>query len=278
MRRWILISALIVALLSMGCATEEVAEKPTATPTETATTPIETATAVETEEEVLEEKPHWSYEGDTGPEHWAEIGYPDCAGNQQSPVDIPADAPINEGGITFNYNPSELKIINNGHTIKIEYDEGSSIIFGDKEYKLLQYHFHAPSEHTINGEYYDMELHLVHQSDDGEYAVVGVMIKAGSENENYTPVWEHLPAEEGELQTISGVSVNAIDLLPEDKSYYHYMGSFTTPPCTEGVKWFILSTPVELSSEQIDAFRAIYDGNNRPVQPLNDREFLEVTE
>jgi carbonic anhydrase len=259
MRRCILIATVILALLFLGCA-EEITEKP--------------LTPVETPKEEVREEVHWSYKGETGPEHWAELGYSDCAGSEQSPVDIPADAPIHDADISFNYNPSALNIINNGHTIKVEYDKGSTIEVEGKTYNLLQFHFHAPSEHTINGEYYDMELHLVHQSDDGEYAVIGVMIKAGSENDAYTPVWEHLPAEKGELETISGVSVNAIDLLPEDRSYYRYNGSFTTPPCTEGVKWFVLSTPVELSNEQIGAFKAIYSGNNRPTQPMNEREFI----
>jgi len=271
-RLCILITANTVMFL--GCA-EEVSEAP-AEETHVEETPVETTEEVHAEETVEEahvEETHWGYEGETGPEHWAEIGYPDCAGSEQSPVDI-SDAPVHDADITFNYNPTALNIINNGHTIKVEYDEGSTITVEGKAYNLLQFHFHAPSEHTIDGEYYDMELHLVHQSDDGEYAVIGVMITAGKENEAYKPVWDNMPAEEGELQTISGVTVNAIDLLPEDRSYYRYDGSFTTPPCTEGVKWFVLSNPVELSEEQIDAFEAIYLGNNRPVQPMNEREFI----
>ena len=142
-----------------------------------------------------------------------------------------------------------------------------------KTYNLLQFHFHALSEHTVGGEYYAGEMHLVHQSDDGEYAVVGVLLTEGEENAAYAPVWDNLPTEEGELETIEGVTVNAADLLPADQAYYRYAGSFTTPPCTEGVKWFVISNPAMLSTAQMDAFEAIYDHNYRPVLPFNARTF-----
>ncbi|RME46322.1 MAG: carbonic anhydrase family protein [Caldilineae bacterium] len=221
---------------------------------------------------------HWGYEGENGPEHWGELS-PDFAtcstGTEQSPVDIPASAPINAANIVFNYQPTALNIVNNGHTIQVNYDEGSSMQVEGKTYNLLQFHFHAPSEHTLDGQYSDMEMHLVHQSADGEYAVVGVMLKRGAENPAYAPVMNNLPPTEGEPETISGVSVNAADLLPADQSYYRYNGSFTTPPCTEGVKWFVLTAPVELSDAQVSAFEQIYSGNYRPVQPLNNRTFLQ---
>lgn len=218
----------------------------------------------------------WGYDGEHGPEHWGELSpdYALCAqGREQSPIDIPVWAPLNQPDIQFVYEPTKLTIVNNGHTVKVEYDDGSTMGLDGKVYKLLQFHFHAPSEHTVQGQYYPIEVHFVHQSDDGEYAVVGVFVREGAENTAYQPVWEHLPANPGEPQTIEGVTVNAMDLLPADTSYYRYDGSFTTPPCTEGVKWFVLATPVEMSAEQIAAFQAIYDHNNRPVQPLNDRMF-----
>ncbi|MCK4938540.1 MAG: carbonic anhydrase family protein [Methanosarcinales archaeon] len=216
---------------------------------------------------------HWGYEGEAGPEHWAELGYPDCSGNEQSPIDIPVGTSLHSDDISFNYNLTALNIVNNGHSIKVEYDEGSSIEVENNTYQLLQLHFHYLSENTIMGEHSDMEMHLVHQSDDGEYAVVGVMMEPGSENSAYAPIWEHMPAEVGDVETISGVNVSAVELLPENRTYYRFDGSFTTPPCTEGVKWFLMGTPVELSTEQIDAFKVIYSNNYRPVQPLNDREF-----
>ncbi|MBW6516984.1 MAG: carbonic anhydrase family protein [ANME-2 cluster archaeon] len=216
---------------------------------------------------------HWGYEGEGGPEHWAELGNPDCSGNEQSPIDIPAGTLLHNTDISFNYHPSALNIVNNGHSIEVEYDEGSSIEVENNTYQLLQLHFHSLSENTIMGEYSDMEMHLVHQSNVGEYAVVGVMMEAGSKNNAYAPIWENMPAEVGDIETIRGVNVIAVTMLPENRTYYRFDGLFTTPPCTEGVKWFLMSNPVELSPEQIDAFREIYSHNYRPVQPFNDREF-----
>lgn len=226
---------------------------------------------IEHTEDVTEH--HWGYVGEIGPEHWAELGYPECSGYEQSPIDIPAGTLLHNADITFNYDPSELTIVNNGHSIKVEYDEGSSIDVENNTFQLLQLHFHSLSENTIMGEHSDMEMHLVHRNNESEYAVIGIMIESGTENNAYAPVWEHLPAEMGDVQTIRGTNVNAFDMLPENRAYYRFDGSFTTPPCTEGVKWFLMSTPVELSTEQINAFKEIYSNNYRPVQPRNDREF-----
>jgi len=225
---------------------------------------------------IADEEVHWTYEGEHGPEHWGELSpeFAACSeGREQSPIDIPAAASVNPADIVFNYQPTALNIVNNGHTIKVSYDEGSSIEVDGTTYNLLQFHFHALSEHTIKGEYSDVEMHLVHQSAAGGYAVVGVMLERGSENQAYALVWGHLPAEEGEPETIGGVTVKADDLLPAERTYHRYNGSFTTPPCTEGVKWFVMSTPVELSEAQVAAFEAIYDHNYRPVQPFNQRVF-----
>ncbi|MBE0523195.1 MAG: carbonic anhydrase family protein [Methanosarcinales archaeon] len=247
------------AVLISGC-TDELEE-----------THVETSEDDAHTEEVAEH--HWGYEGEGGPEHWAELGYPDCSGNNQSPINIPAGTSVHTADISFNYEPTALNIVNNGHSIQVDYDEGSSIEVENNTYQLLQLHFHSLSENTINGNYSDMEMHLVHQSDEGEYAVIGVMMENGSENSAYTLIWENMPAEVGEVETISGVNIDADDLLPEELTYYRFDGSFTTPPCTEGVNWYLMDTPVELSSEQIDAFKEIYSNNYRPVQPLNDREF-----
>ncbi len=258
------------AILFSGC-TEKSTEKTGKQIGES--TPNETISrGVVSSEKVSE--PHWTYEGEEGPEHWAELGYMDCTGKEQSPIDIPYKAPLHADDISFNYNPSVLEISNNGHTIKVADENNSMIIVDGNAYRLQQYHFHAPSEHTLNGTYYDIELHLVHQSDDGKYAVVGVMIKSGSGNRAYAPIWEHLPTMRGKQENISSVKIDANDLLPKNLSYYRYNGSLTTPPCTEGVNWFVLSTPVELSKAQVEAFHAIYSNNNRPIQPLNQRKFI----
>ncbi len=214
---------------------------------------------------------HWGYEGAEGPEHWVGLGYVECGGAIQSPIDIPGDAFVHYDDIAFTYAPMQLEIINNGHTIKVVCNESSYITVSGMEFKLLQYHFHAPSEHTSNGNHYDMEMHLVHQSVDGEYVVIGVMIQKGSENSSYAVIWDHMPSDEGESIKIDGVSTTPADLLPLNHDYYAYDGSFTTPPCTEGVKWYVLTDPVELSSRQIEQFRAIYDSNNRPLQIANGR-------
>ena len=223
--------------------------------------------------------PHWSYEGEAGPDHWGDLAadYATCStGTHQSPVDILAPESQALTDIQFNYNPSALTIKNNGHTIQVDYAEGSSITVDGTTYNLLQFHFHHPSEHTVDGVVYPMEMHLVHADADGNLAVIGVLIKEGVKaNAAFAPVWANLPAEEVEPTLIDGATVNAADLLPADRTYDTYSGSLTTPPCSENVKWLVLTTPVELSVEQITAFSDIFEHNARPVQPLNDRSISE---
>jgi carbonic anhydrase len=223
---------------------------------------------------------HWGYEGAGGPEHWGELS-PEFAlcstGKEQTPIDVPSTAVVNPTDIVFNYQPTALNIFNNGHTIQINYDQGSSIEVGGKTYHLRQFHFHTPSEHTVDSQHTDLEMHLVHQSDDNQLAVVGVMLKRGSENPAYTPVFDHLPAQEGEPTAIAGVAVNANDLLPQARTYYRYNGSLTTPPCSEGVQWLLMNTPVELAEAQVSAFQQIFSQNARPIQPLNSRAFWQTS-
>ncbi|MCH7663046.1 MAG: carbonic anhydrase family protein, partial [Chloroflexi bacterium] len=140
-------------------------------------------------------------------------------------------------------------------------------------YALRQFHFHSPSEHTLAGENMAMEMHLVHTDADDNIAVIGVLLIEGTENPAFDPVWDNMPAEEGNPVTVQGAFVDVDDLLPDDRSYYEYTGSLTTPPCTEGVLWHVLAQPVEISAEQLSAFHAIHDGTNRPVQPMNERGF-----
>jgi len=220
---------------------------------------------------------HWGYEGEVGPEHWGDLSpdYAACSqGVEQSPIEIPATAPVNPPGLSFNYQSSALNIVNNGHAIQVNYDQGSNLEIGGASYPLVQFHLHSLSEHTLNGAHMPMEVHLVHKDASGHVAVIGIMIVEGAQNPAYEAILAHMPAEEGESQMISGTAVDAGDLLPADQSYYHYNGSLTTPPCTEGVRWFVMAAPVELSTAQIAAFQSIYDNNYRPVQPLNERTFL----
>ncbi len=221
--------------------------------------------------------PHWSYDGDTGPAYWGDLS-PDYAlcgtGQSQSPIDIPSSAPSNPADLVMAYQPSAVNIFNNGHTIEVEYDHGSAMTVDGSEYQLLQFHLHASSENTVDGNYYPMEVHFVHKNAEGRFAVIGVFLKEGAENAAYAPVFANLPTSEGEPEAVPGALVNAADLMPVNKTYWRWSGSLTTPPCTEGVTWLMMNEPVEVSADQIAAFTAIYDHNFRPTQPMNGREFI----
>ena len=219
----------------------------------------------------------WTYEGAEGPEHWGELSpdYELCGiGVEQSPVDIPAAAPLNAVGPASIYGPSRVNIFNNGHTVQVNYDEGSSMTLEGSEYALVQFHFHAHSEHTKAGQAAPLEMHLVHRNAEGKLAVVGVWLEPGAANAAFAPVFDHLPAAVGAPQAVPGATIDADDLLPAERAYYRYNGSLTTPPCTEGVKWVMLDRPVALSQGQIDAYTALYSNDFRPTQPLNARAFL----
>ena len=219
----------------------------------------------------------WGYEAENGPNVWGQLTpeYGLCsAGIHQSPIDIVNPTPVKLSPITFYYQPTSLNIRNTGNTIEVVYPAGSWIEVDGTKYHLLQFHFHAPSEHTVAGNQDDMEMHFVHESENGTLAVIGVLIKSGSVNTAFNSFWHYLPSIPGEPAQINTVILNAFDLLPSVKYTYRYNGSLTTPPCLEGVKWFVLTTPIEMSQSQIAAFKAILSGNNRPVQPLNGRELL----
>lgn len=230
-----------------------------------------------------EEKPHaaeWGYEGQSGPKHWGDLS-PDYVlaktGQQQSPIDISKSQPMPLPEINFSYGPSQIDLVYNGHTVEEVEDHQSTIEFDGKTFVLQQFHFHSPSEHTVDGQHFDMEMHLVHKSDDGEIAVVGVLISEGADNAAFDQIWNYLPSA-ANRERKEKMTVDAATLLPSDHGYYRYTGSFTTPPCTEDVLWMVLKSPVELSAGQIRTFRAIIEGNNRPVQPLNDRTVAVSTD
>lgn len=222
-------------------------------------------------------KAHWSYTGDSGPAHWGDLSPAYIlakTGKRQSPIKIVNASMRILPDIVFDYNSTSINILNNGHTIEVVYDTGSSILVDGTKYELAQFHFHSPSEHTIEGRHADIEMHLVHKDSQGNLAVVGVMIDSGKHNDAFEPFWSLLPETEGPAWWIIDVSVNADTLLPRERGYYRYDGSLTTPPCSEGVKWFVLREHVELSAEQVQTFRSIIKDNNRPVQPLNGREVV----
>lgn len=219
---------------------------------------------------------HWSYQGEQGPTNWGSLSedFMACAeGRMQSPIDISEPAAGDGGTAAFDYRNRALELVNNGHTIQINIGGDSVATLAGRRYTLLQFHFHSPSEHTVGGRHYDMEAHFVHQDDSGKLAVVGLLIETGGTNEVLQAIWDHLPAEQ-ETKTVAGVSVNAAALLPASRDFTAYAGSLTTPPCSEGVAWFLMRQPVSVSAAQVTAFRAVMPANNRPIQPLNGRKTL----
>jgi carbonic anhydrase len=231
--------------------------------------------------------PVWHYEGDEGPAHWGTISAtfaPCLSGRAQSPIDIVASARrATPDAIVLTFAPTSLRIvhqehvadaINNGHTIQVNYSEGDTLTVGGRAYQLVQYHFHAPSEHTVNGMQFPMEMHLVHTNAEGQLAVIGVLIVEGAHNPAFDPIWANLPVTKGVEHHLEHVTVDVDALLPKARTTYRYEGSLTTPPCSEGVQWFVMTTPIALSQAQIGAFTALFHGNNRPVQPLNGRPVL----
>jgi carbonic anhydrase len=220
-------------------------------------------------------KAHWSYSGATGPEHWAELSpkFVDCNGRNQSPIDLNTFIEANLEPIKFSFS-LETDVINNGHTIKVSSDSGGRLEVDGKSFRLLQYHFHAPSENLIMGESFPMEAHLVHADGQGNLAVVAVMFEVGEENPTISRIWQVMPKRVGDKKSLSS-SVQPYKLLPADRSYYRFNGSLTTPPCTEGVRWLVMKKPVPVSARQISEFERVMGyPNNRPVQPLNSRTVL----
>lgn len=221
---------------------------------------------------------HWSYDGDGAPTKWGKLkaDYKTCAiGKAQSPIDIPsAKAAKGDGAIAFDYKAAPLKVIDNGHTIQVNIDAGSSITVGGKSYELKQFHFHRPSEEKIDGKSFEMVAHLVHKSADGKLAVVAVLFKQGAENAVLNNIWANLPNEVNKENVVAGASVDVAALLPASRTYFNFPGSLTTPPCSEEVNWFVLGTPVEASRVQLARFGALYPMNARPTQPLNGRKII----
>lgn len=216
---------------------------------------------------------HWSYSGPTGPEHWARLKpeYQQCGtGQRQSPIDIRDGIPVELDPISFDYKRSAFRVIDNGHTVQVNVESGNRIIVNGRRYDLLQFHFHRPSEERLNGRQFEMVAHLVHRDLEGKLAVVAVLIEAGKAHPVVQQVWNNLPLEKRTEQA----GMQALDLaqlLPEDRRYVTYMGSLTTPPCTEGVLWLVLKQPVSVSEQQIGIFSRLYPMNARPVQPDHGR-------
>jgi carbonic anhydrase len=222
----------------------------------------------------------WTYSGDSGPTHWGDMNaeFATCTlGQHQSPIDIRGAAKADLPPIQFDYRDAPLKIVNNGHTIMITVAPGSSITVGGKRFDLVQFHFHHPSEEKVDGKQFDMVAHLVHKDAEGHLAVVGVLLKAGgADNALLEQLWDHLPAKVGGENTVASESVNAKSLLPAQSGYYTFDGSLTTPPCSEGVTWFVMKQPLGVSAKDVERFAAVYPDNARPVQPVNGRPLRET--
>ena len=220
---------------------------------------------------------HWSYEGDTGPAAWGQMraDYALCSsGTRQSPIDIRDGIKVEQEPIVFDYKPTYFRIVDNGHTIQVNYGEGSRLSVMGRTYELVQFHFHRPSEERIDGRNFDMVVHLVHKDLDGRLAVVAVMLERGAASAFMQTLWNNLPLEKNE-EYLARAAINASDILPARREYYSYMGSLTTPPCTEGVLWLVMKNPSQLSEEQIAVFSRFYRNNARPIQPQNARIIKE---
>ena len=216
----------------------------------------------------------WGYRAKHGPAHWGDLKpeFASCGiGKVQSPIDIRNAVPGKLDPIRFDYKPTPLHIVDNGHTIQVNYGTGSSMSVGGQRYELVQFHFHKPSEERVNGKSYPMVAHLVHKNAEGALAVVAVLLKEGHANPLIQALWTNLPTQKDKEKAEEKVTIDVAQLLPANHAYYTFPGSLTTPPCSEGVTWFVLVNASELSKGQIARFGKIYNGNARPVQPLNGR-------
>lgn len=223
---------------------------------------------------------HWSYEGHASPEHWGELSneFKECqTGKNQSPIDITHSLEAHIAPLDVHYSQSPVALLNNGHTIQASFDQKANNIvdFDNIKVDLQQFHFHAPSENTINGKHAAMEMHLVHKESNGDVVVVAVMFDIGAENPALTELWKKMPQQAEKTAPLTA-KIDMNTLLPTDKTYWRFSGSLTTPPCSEGVTWLVMKHPLTMSETQLQQFKAVmHHDNNRPVQPLHGRVVVE---
>ena len=218
---------------------------------------------------------HWSYKEATGPENWGDLSaeFQACKlGKNQSPIDITDVRDADLPPLNLNYKDTSFEIVNNGHTIQINLENAGELVIEEDTYKLLQFHFHNPSEEAVEGQRFPLVAHFVHKSDAGELAVIALFFVTGQKNGLLEPVFSNMPGSPEETKPGNG-TINPSEILGS-KGYYAYNGSLTTPPCSEGVRWIVLKTPSKLSLEQLSSFKELYSGNARPLQPLNAREIM----
>lgn len=224
---------------------------------------------------------HWSYEGEGGPANWGKLKpeFNLCAiGKRQSPINIDDTTTLQGPAepIAFNYTGSNGTVINNGHTIQVDVQGENSIMVRGVRFNLLQFHFHSPSEEQVNGTRSPMVAHLVHKSDEGQLAVVGIPLEVGNANPLMEKVWTSMPLDAGDKVRMPRGMLNLNELLPTDQRYFQFIGSLTTPPCTEGVLWLVMKQPVQIGRDQLRMFRQLYPNNARPVQAVNGRPVREA--
>jgi len=252
------LSSIAILVLTTGCASHTVNTEHT---------------------ETSHHKAHWGYIGDVAPSHWGDLNknFAMCKkGQMQTPINIIATDNKDLTPLELNYTTSVKDVINNGHTIQVNIKHGSSITLDGEKYELKQFHFHTPSENNINNTSYPLEAHFVHATKDGKLAVIAVMFQEGEENPILAKIWSKFPLKENQTVNIDLNSNDIKAIMPEDKDYYKFIGSLTTPPCTEGVKWNVYKTAMSISKEQVKEFYNIFGHtNNRPIQATNNRPISE---
>jgi len=220
---------------------------------------------------------YWAYEGEFGPANWANINsaWAKCAaGTRQSPIDLRDGIKVDLEQIAFDYRPSLFNEVDNGHTIQVTVGGGNFITVGGNTYELQEFHFHRPSEERINGKGTEMVIHLMHRSAAGEQAVVAVLLERGTANNLIQTVWNHLPLEKY-VAVSPSIVIDVNEVLPARRDYFTYMGSLTTPPCSEGVLWIVMKQPMQVSPAQMALFSRLYPLNARPAQPSHGRVIKE---
>lgn len=248
------LGAVVLAALISGCSAPE---QPVAVEAPSATASSSTP-------------PHWAYVGEAGPDHWGELAseFSTCAtGTSQSPINLPSDAAAEADDLVLTYSPVGEEATDTGHTLQLDAQPGAGLTYNGVEYTLQQMHYHDPSEHTVDGSAAPVEFHFVHKDAEGNLLVIGVLGVAGEENPAFDPLIDAARAG----GTPESATIDVQSMMPSSLQHFAYTGSLTTPPCSEGVQWLVMQAPVEVSQEQIDTLTGLYEGNNRPAQPLNER-------
>ena len=237
-----------------------------------------TKTALPHEHETHHAK-HWGYSAEVGPKHWSTLNdkFHVCSeGSQQSPINIVPTKDLDLEALNIDYNVGSKSEINNGHTVQINIKSGNTLNIDGTTFELKQFHFHTPSENHINGKSFPMEAHFVHASKDGKLAVIAVMLKEGAKNPTLNMILKKFPLTVNNDTKLEFTKEYLNVMLPESLDYYEFMGSLTTPPCSEQVRWIVLKNPISASKAQIDAMhKEIGMNNNRPIQATNKRSIEE---